>query len=44
LLDPVTLLLDLLAVGHLVLSAALCYKRLPQRVEDRGLKALWNVA
>jgi hypothetical protein len=44
LLDPVTLLLDLLAVGHLVPYAALCHQRLSQRHEDRGLKALFNVA
>jgi hypothetical protein len=40
LLDPVTLLLDLLAVGRLVFSAALRYRKLSQRVEDGGLKAL----
>ena len=44
LLNPVTFLLDLLAVGRLVRSALLRHRRLLQAVEDRGLEALQNVA
>ena len=44
LLNPVTFLLDLLAVGRLVCSALLPHGRLLQAVEDRGLEALQNVA
>jgi hypothetical protein len=44
LLNPVTFLLDLLAVGRLVRSALLRHRRLLQAVENRGLEALQNVA
>ena len=44
LLNPVTFLLDLLAVGRLVHSALLRRRSLLQAVKDRGLEALQNVA
>ena len=44
LLNPVTFLLDLLAVGRLFHPALLRCRSLLQAVEDRGLEALQNVA